>query len=44
MSSILHFEIIPKDENEQLKAGSLWQNENLALTTIVKRIREAIIT
>jgi GTPase SAR1 family protein len=41
-TSILDFEIIPKDENGHLKAAALWQNENLALTTIVKKIREAI--
>ena len=41
-TTILDFEIIPKDINGHLKAAGLWENENLALTTIVKRIREAI--
>jgi len=41
-TSILDFEIIPKDESGHLKAAALWQNENQALTTIVKKIREAI--
>jgi len=41
-TSILDFEIIPKDESGHLKAAALWQNENQALTTIVKKIREVI--
>ncbi len=41
-TTILDFEIIPKDNDGHLKAASLWDNENLVLTTIVKRIREAI--
>lgn len=41
-TSILDFEIIPKDDNGYLKAVALWPNENLALATVVKKIREAV--
>ena len=40
--SIVDLEIIPKDEHGQLKAAALWDDKNLALTTIVKRIRESL--
>ena len=41
-TTISDFEIIPKDDNEQLRAASLWLNENNALAKIAERIRKAI--
>ena len=40
--NIRSFEVIPKNEQNYLKAVSLWQNPEEALSVVAKRIREAI--
>ena len=40
-ASILDFELIPK-ENNYLKPISIWNNENVALAEVAKKIRAVI--
>lgn len=42
IQSLSEKEIIPKDENEQLKAISMWSNHEQALEKVAKKIRELV--
>lgn len=41
-TKIQSFEIVPKDDNERLRAVSLWDNHEAALAKVAERIRLAV--